>query len=120
MKFNIQVVIEDEQGEIKTEEVIQLEKPHDSVNAVGLTLSESKQLLKELQTTIVLQQAKNYTNSNIICPRCHKKRRVKSQHRILYRTLFGNVSIPALRLFQCTCKISPTKTFSLLNEWLPR
>lgn len=119
MKFNIQVVIEDEQGGIKTEDVIQLDKPCDLANAVGLTLSESKSLLKELQETVVLQQAKSYMASNIVCPRCNKKRRIKGHHRIMYRTIFGNVTIPGLRLFQCVCEDSPTKTFSPLKSWLP-
>ena len=120
MKFNIKVVIENEQGEIKREDVIQLNKPCDTVNVVGISLSESKQLLKELQKTIVLQQAEDFTNSNITCPQCNKKRRIKSHHSMLYRTLFGNISIPSLRVFKCTCEDSPTKTYSPLKYWLPR
>lgn len=46
-------------------------------------------------------------------------RRIKDHRSIQFRTLFGIVSIPNVRLYQCACEDSPTQTFSLLNQWLP-
>ncbi len=49
MKFKIQVVIEDQQGDIKIEDIIHLDKSIHGDEVIGLSLSESKQLLKTLQ-----------------------------------------------------------------------
>ena len=54
MKFKIQIVLDDEQGQKKIEDIIQLEKNNDLGYCVGLSLQESKQLLKVLQQKIVL------------------------------------------------------------------
>ena len=53
MKFKIQLHIEDDQGDIKIEDVIQFDKRCDGL--IGLSLLESKELLKELQKITVLQ-----------------------------------------------------------------
>jgi len=119
MKFKIQVVIDDEQGQTQIEEIIQLEKAHPEGYCAGLSLVESKKLLKILQEKIVLRQAQEYTNSHRACPDCHNPRRIKGYHTIQYKTLFGTVVIPSMRLYQCRCSDSLTKTLSPLNVWLP-
>ncbi|HDV5711117.1 TPA: PAS domain S-box protein [Legionella pneumophila] len=54
MNFKIQLVVDDDQGQIKTEDIIQFERDDNSI--VGLSLIESKSLLKALQRSIVLYQ----------------------------------------------------------------
>ena len=54
MKFKIQIVVDDEQGQTRIEEVIHLNKNNDLGYCVGLSLQESIQLLKTLQQKIVL------------------------------------------------------------------
>jgi hypothetical protein len=55
MHFKIQLIIDDDQGEIKTEDVIHFERVgKQQANLVGLSLIESKELLKTLQKQIVL------------------------------------------------------------------
>jgi hypothetical protein len=49
MKFKLQMVIEDEQGQTQIEDVIQLEKNNDPGYCASLSLLESKQVLKDLQ-----------------------------------------------------------------------
>jgi hypothetical protein len=49
MQLKIQVVVDDEHGETTTEELITLDKSSDGEGLVGLSLSESKQVLKQLQ-----------------------------------------------------------------------
>jgi len=119
MHFKIQVVIEEESGQTTIEDIVQFEKGSEQVNSVGLSLLESKQLLQALQRTIVLHQADSYTTSHQDCPCCHKKRTIKSYHTIQFRTLFGVVTIPSVRLYHCDCANASAKSFSLLNEWLP-
>ena len=53
-----------------------------------------------------------------ICEHCHHKRRIKGHETFQYRTLFGTVVLPNLRLYNCACNNAHGKTFSVLNDWL--
>ena len=119
MQFKIQIVVDDMHGETITEDILTLDKSSDGEGIVGLSLSESKRVLKQLQKTIVGQQADRYTQAHRCCPLCHKKQRIKDSYDIQYRTLFGIIPIPNLRLFHCQCTMQSTKTYSVLNGWLP-
>jgi hypothetical protein len=119
MKFKIQIVLDDADGKTQIEDVIQLEKNSDQGYCAGLSLLESKQLLKVIQQKIVLHQARNYTSSHRACSYCHKQRRIKGYHSIQFKTLFGTVVIPSLRLYHCKCSGTSPRTFSLLQSWLP-
>lgn len=119
MQFTLQVVIENGQGETHTKDVITLEKHSNSMNNIGLSLSDSKTLLKNLQGIMVKYQAEHFTETHIACPHCHHHRRVKGYHDIQYRTLFGIVLIPSLRVYRCACEDSTTKTISVLTDWIP-
>jgi hypothetical protein len=121
MKCKIQVTLEDEQGQIQVEDVIRLDKNvSDPGYCAGLSLQESKQLLKILQEKIVLFEAQAYTDTHRDCPCCHKKRRIKDCRYIQYKTLFGAVVIPSLRLYNCKCSNNTEKTFNILRDWLPQ
>ncbi len=113
MQFKIQVVIEEKPGQTTIEEIIHLEKGCDPDNTVGLSLLESKQILQKLQQTIVLHQVESYTASNQACPCCKEKRKIKSYRTIQFRTLFGIVSIPSVRLYHCECDDASTQSFTL-------
>ena len=120
MEFKIQLVIDDGQGEITIEDVIHLERQVSQNNNVGLSLVESKHLLKSLQQKIVLCQAQDFSNSQNKCPCCSHMRRVKSYHTTQFRSLFGIVAIPSIRLYHCPCENNEaSKTFSPLAQWLP-
>ena len=119
MKFKIQMVIEDEYGQTQMEDIVQLNKNTEHGYCAGLSLYESKEVLKILQHKIILQQAEAYTNSHRICPHCNKARRIKGNNHIQFRTLFGIIGIPNLRLYQCKCNSETKKTFSILEQWLP-
>ncbi|MFT6301842.1 MAG: hypothetical protein ACI9XK_002015 [Granulosicoccus sp.] len=90
----------------------------DTNNLVGFSLTESKQILKRSQQKIVREQTQHYTKSNRCCPHCLVRRRIKGTYDIQYRTLFGIVTIPNLRLMHCQCSVHETKSFSVLNEWM--
>jgi hypothetical protein len=121
MKCKIQVTLEDEQGQIQVEDVIRLDKNvSDPGYCAGLSLQESKQLLKILQEKIVLFEAQAYADTHRDCPCCHKKRRTKDCRYIQYKTLFGTVVIPSLRLYNCKCSNNTEKTFNILRDWLPQ
>ena len=118
MKFKIQIVLDDSDGNTQIEDVIQLAKNNDQGYCAGLLLHEAKQLLKNIQQKIVLHQARNYTDSHRACPCCHKQRRIKGYCPLQFKTLFGIVMIPSLRLYQCQCSDKPMKTINLLQSWL--
>ena len=119
MKFKLQMVLDDEQGNTKIEDIIQLEKNSDKGYCAGLSLQESKQLLQRLQSVLILSQAETYTQSHRTCSDCQKQRRIKDYRHIQYKTLFGTVVIPSLRLYQCSCCSKSSKTISVLRGWLP-
>ena len=118
MRFKLQIVVDDENGAILTEDIITLEKSTDGGGLVGLSLAESKRLLKQLQEVMVSQQARQYTLSHRCCPVCNSKRRIKGTYDIQYRTLFGIVPLPNVRLYHCDCEDVKSKTFGVLNDWL--
>lgn len=119
MKFTVQIIIDDERGQPQIEDVIQLNKDGKHGYNAGLSLAESKQLLKSVQEQLVLHQAKAYVDEHIGCPCCHKARRIKGYGAIQYKTLFGTVVIPSLRLYHCKCHPTEEKTLTLLHDWLP-
>jgi len=119
MQFNIQITIDDEKGNTTTEDVLFLDKSNAEDNLIGLSLSDSKQLLKRLQQIVVRRQANHYAQVHRHCPNCNKQRRIKDRYEIQYRTLFGIVTLPNVRLYHCPCAEQTTKTFSVLNDWVP-
>ncbi|ECC9557080.1 ISKra4 family transposase, partial [Salmonella enterica subsp. salamae] len=56
MKLTFQIVITDESGSSRTEELMSLQKSGDALNDIGLSVSESKQLLGAVQKSLVQQQ----------------------------------------------------------------
>ncbi|CAD6176084.1 Uncharacterised protein [Escherichia coli] len=81
------------------------------------SVSESKLLLGSVQKLLVLQQADEYIYQHIRCPHFLTKSRIKGQQKIQYRTLFGIIPVSGLRVYQCHCEESATKTVSQLSDW---
>ncbi len=118
MQFKIQISVDDQNGKTITEDILMLDKSVEEEGLIGFSLSESKQLLKRLQQVIVNQQASRFTSNHRNCTHCNKVRRIKDSYDIQYRTLFGIVVVPNLRLYHCQCTEQSTKTFSVLNDWV--
>lgn len=117
MKLTLQIVITDESGVSRTEELMTLQNPGDARNDIGLSLSESKSLLNTVQQSMVQHQADEYTHQHIPCPHCLAARRLKGRQKIQYRTLFGIIPVSGLRVYRYRCEESTTKTVSLLSDW---
>ena len=118
MQLTIQVKIDDGLGNAITEDVFSLENCAGDEGLVGLSLAESKRLLKRLQKLIIIRQMEAYTQAHRCCPHCQRKRRIKGTYDIQYRTPFGIVPIPNLRLYHCRCEEAKSRTFGVLNERL--
>ena len=121
MKLKVQVVFQSDDGKTHpAEDILCLERGPLSSGALGLTLAEAKDLLEGLQRTVVERQVTNYLEQQSHCPHCGKQRRRKGNHHpIVYRSVFGKLRLPSMRLFHCPCQPHNTRTFSPLAQLLP-
>ncbi len=99
-------------------EVFCFDKGIDDNAMIGLTLDEAKQILKQIQRTVVEQQAEAYVERHRHCLRCGKNHPIKGYHDVQYRTLFGIVTLRSPRLYDCRCESGAATTFSPLSQWL--
>lgn len=77
MKIKIQVVIEHEDETLETieEEISCLQRGSPSLETLGLTLTESKEILANLQEQIVKQQVAEHIRKFEVCHHCRQPRR---------------------------------------------
>ncbi|MBP9778580.1 MAG: ISKra4 family transposase [Rickettsiaceae bacterium] len=121
MKILVQVIIDHENGDpaiIKP--IAEFRREDLSLGTLGLTIGESKLLLKNVQSELVSHQVEQYIFKHKTCNQCHKELKVKGYTEIAYRTLFGKLKLSNPRLYECSCnKESKKKSFSLLSAILP-
>lgn len=116
MKIEIKLRIAAGDGTICEEEVLSLDKPHDQLEAIGLSLAEAKDLLGRLQEHIVAAQAATFAAERRCCCKCGRVQPSKGLAAIRFRTPFGDVPISSPRLHRCACYAGKSKTFSPLTE----
>ena len=124
MKFRVRVLVENADGdEVLLTENIEFERESSTVENLGLSLAESKELLRKTQQATVAEQVREFTKQSECCPHCLRKRLSKGKHPLVYRTLFGKIELESSRLFYCGCEtvkeLPETKTFSPLAKALP-
>jgi len=79
-------------------------------------LKDSKDLLGRLQHAVVEAQAAAYVNRHRCCSACGRHLRGKGQYPIVFRTVFGNVTLSSPRFYRCGCQPADSQTFSPLAE----
>ncbi len=120
MKVKIQIVIESDNYDTPiTDEIACIQREDLTPETLGMTLSEAKDLLANIQAVMVREQAAEYVEQQRVCPRCDETRNQKDQHDIVFRSLFGKMKIPSPRLYTCPCQAQEKKSFSPLAECLP-
>jgi hypothetical protein len=121
MRLKVQVVIESESGEAEVvQEVAKLERHALRPESLGLTLSEAKALLQEVQHAMVTHQSAEYVTQHLACPECGRIRSQKGKHQVVFRTLFGTVRLDSPRLYRCgCCGTEGARSFSPLAALLP-
>jgi hypothetical protein len=120
MKIKIQVIIESDDGHIQDiEEVACLKRGMLTPEELGLNLAEAKQILHNVQTSMLGSQVAEYQAQRKNCPHCRKPPPQKGRHGIVFRTLFGKFTLPSWRLYRCECQPERGRTFSPLAELLP-
>jgi hypothetical protein len=119
MKYTVHVVITTDEGQTETREIACMEREDLTPTTLGLTLAESKAILKALQAVVVEQQMTAYFDTQRPCAHCGHRQRSKGYHTTQVRTVFGSIPVQSLRLYQCPCQSDAAKTFSPLAVLLP-
>jgi hypothetical protein len=119
MKVRVQLVVCTEEGQVETQyEVAVLEKDHQHIEQLGLTLAEAKHLLKQLQHHLVEHQVAAFLTRRSQCPACGLPFQIKERTPRTIRTLFGTLTLPSPRFYHCPCQPQPTTTFRPLPALL--
>ena len=119
MRVKLQLVICHDEGHEETvTDVITLNKNHQRIEHLGLTLAESKQLLSTLQRHLLQQQINTFLNTHATCPDCGTPLKLKAHGSRSFRTLFGTFKFYSPRLEHCDCKRHNTASFRPLSALL--
>ncbi|WP_051956138.1 hypothetical protein [Beijerinckia mobilis] len=111
-------------GEVIEYEVGQLERSFltATIEDFGLALQESKDILHQLQATMVESQMLEFNAASQLCTACYALRPVKDWRQRKIQTLFGTVEVRVPRLKLCRC-CNPngfcTIAFSVADDFLP-
>ena len=97
-------IVSDDDTVIRDEVILQLDKRADQLEAIGLSLEESKDLLGRVQHAVVAAQAAAYVDRHSGCPACGRRLRSKGKYPIVFRTAFGNVALASPRFHRCHCQ----------------
>lgn len=119
MKVTIQIIVEHEElDEPLVEEIGCVCRGELLPETLGLTLQEGKDLLANIQATMVKHQAEEYVAQQRLCPHCSRQRSNKGTHEIVWRSLFGKLKIQSPRLYSCSCRSQEKNSFSPLADLL--
>ena len=114
MKFKLQLVCEIAENEaISTEDIFAFEKEFDSFESIGMSLAESKDMLKSLQQNIIEKQLGAFIKRKGL-----QKLRKKGSYVVKLKTLFGDISFKSPRYY--SPESAEQKTYSPLKELLPQ
>jgi hypothetical protein len=119
MKFRLQLVTVSDADYEQVQQVAEFERSGVAIETLGLTLAESKLLLKNVQTGMIHEQVNDALLQSRCCPECGRVRQRRGHHDITVRTVFGNVELESPRLGHCPCQPQEEKTFSPLGTLLP-
>src|SRR5262249_16172088 len=119
MRVKLQLVICNDEGHEETvTDVIALNKNHQRIEHLGLTLAESKQLLSTIQRYLLQQQVHTFLDSCSTCPDCGTPLKLKAHGSRSFRTVFGTFQFDSPRLEHCNCKRRKTSSFRPLSALL--
>ena len=94
MRLKLQLVLCNDQGDEETvTDVLTLNKHHQRIEHLGLTLAEAKQLLSTLQQHLLQQQVDTFLDPCSACADCGALLKVKAHASRSFRTLFGTFKV---------------------------
>jgi hypothetical protein len=119
MRVKLQLVMYNNQGDEETvTDIITLNKNHQRIEHLGLTLAESKQLLSTLQRHLLQQQVDTFLDTHATCPDYGASLQLKARGSRSFRTLFGTLKVSSPRLEHCDCTRRKTSSFRPLSALL--
>jgi hypothetical protein len=120
MKARIQVVIETGAAPL-TVELAEIHRANLCADTLGLHLAEAKAILGGLQKALVDGQTAEAIDAARVCPHCQSPLQYKGHHGIVWRSLFGKLTLRSPRLYRCHCidDASVPRSFSPLANALP-
>jgi hypothetical protein len=118
LRFKVQLVVMDDDQEACVDDVVVLDKQHERLEHIGLSLAEAKALLLELQRQVVTRQIAAFLATRAACQSCGRRRGIKDHKTIVFRTLFGNLELVSPRLRRCPCQHDGQASTSPLVELL--
>ena len=101
-------------GTFEVEDISNLERNEFSIETIGLTMKEMKDMSANLQALMTKYQCADYISQNRFCSCCGKMRIIKDYHSLTFRTLYGILKFKSPRLKYCRCEIKNQKSFSPL------
>jgi len=120
LRFKVQlVVVADDDQQVSIEDLVVLTKDYERLEQLGLTQAEANALLLAVQRQILGRQIAAFLASRTPCPTCGRRRGVKDQKTIVFRTLFGTLKLASPRLRRCPCQHGGQASTSPLVELLP-
>ena len=102
LKLQLVVVTDDEQ--VSVDDIVVLNKEHEQLEHLGLTLAEAKALLQQVQRQVLTRQIAAFLAWRTPCRTCGRSPGVKDHQAIVFRTLFGKLELASPRLGRCPCR----------------
>src|SRR5689334_19402018 len=117
MKFLVQAICVSEAAE-RRQQVFEITRETLAMETLGLSLGESKALLRGVQDFVVAEQVADDLERRRPCPDCGKRHTSKGQGSIEVKTMFGPVEVPNPRWHRCSCQSTGPNTFRPTTSWL--
>ena len=109
MRIKIQLIIEAQDGTDNLpliEEIGSFERGPTTLETLGLSLVEAKELLASIQKKLVTAQLGEYLQSQNHCGACGKTYGRKGRQKLVFRTLFGKLGLDSPRFYGCKCSLT--------------
>jgi hypothetical protein len=84
LRFKLQLVVMADDQEVCVDDVVVLDKQHDRLEHIGLSLDEAKTLLLELQRQVVTRQIAAFLATRVACERCGRLRGLKDRKTVVF------------------------------------
>ncbi len=106
MKIVVRVELTTDWGEVTHHEVVRIERPGHLLRPenVGLSLEDGKQVLQQLQQSVLVSQTHEFCALNRVCRRCRCVTPIKDYQQRKVDTVFGGVTLRCPRIISCPCE----------------
>ncbi len=119
LKFLVQIT-DDEGVPGEIQEIVSLSKGTEGPEDLGLTLADGKTILAVAQQRLVESQVKYWTEARRCCTLCGHRRRGNGSYPIVFRTLYGDVTLDSPRFRRCPCNATEKASIAPLVALIPQ